>query len=67
MEYIVTGETKEVHVARMRPYAESSLVVRAGVRELFEMTKHQGKFEVADGIRFGKDPARMEEYRVQIA
>ena len=56
-----------MHVVRMRPHAESSLVVRAEVRELFEMTTHQEKFEVANVIRFGKDPARMEEYRVQIA
>ena len=45
---IVTGKTKEVHVVRMRPYAGSSLVVGAEVREVFEMTKHQGEFEIAD-------------------
>ena len=41
VEDIVTGETKEVQVMRMRPYADSSLVVGAEVREVFEMTKHQ--------------------------
>ena len=40
VEDIVTGETKEVDVVRMRPYADSSLVVGAEVREVFEMTKH---------------------------
>ncbi|CAM9669740.1 unnamed protein product [Ascophyllum nodosum] len=61
-EDIVTGETKEVHVVRMRPYADSSLVVGAEVRELFEMTTHQGEFEIADVISVDKDPARVGEY-----
>ena len=34
---------------------------------MFEMTKHQGEFEIADVISVGKDPARVGEYRVQIA
>ncbi|CAN0391024.1 unnamed protein product, partial [Ascophyllum nodosum] len=63
LEDVVTGETKEVHVVRMRPYADSSLVVGAEVREVLEMIKHQGEFEIADVISVGKDPAR----RVQIA
>ena len=57
VEDIVTVETKEVHVVRTRPYANSSLVVGAEVREVFEITKHQGKFEIADVISVGKDPA----------
>ena len=64
---IVTGGTKGVHVVLMRPYADSSLVVGAEVREVFEMTKHQGEFETADVISVGKDPARVGEYWVQIA
>ena len=40
IEDIVTEETKEVLVVRMRPYADSSLVVGAEVREVFEMTEH---------------------------
>ncbi|CAN0328324.1 unnamed protein product, partial [Ascophyllum nodosum] len=67
VEDVVTGETKEVHVVRMRPYADSSLVVGTEVREVFEMTKHQGEFEIADVISVGKDPARVKEYPVQIA
>ena len=50
VEDIVTGENKEVHVVRMSPYADSSLVVGTEVREVFEMTKHQGEFEIADVI-----------------
>ena len=60
VEDIVTGETKEVHVVRMRPYADSSLVVGAEVREVFEMTKHQGEFEIVDVISVGKDRREWE-------
>ena len=67
MEDIVTGETEEVYMVRMRSYADSSLVVGAEVREVFGITKHQGEFEIADVISVGKDPARVGEYRVQIA
>ena len=67
LEDIVTGETKEVHVVRMPPYADSSLVVGAEVREVLEMIKHQDEFEIADVISVGKDPARVGKYRVQIA
>ena len=66
VEDIVTGET-EVHVVRMRPYADSSLVVGSEVREVFEMTKHQGEVKITDVISVGKDPARVGEYRVQVA
>ena len=66
VEDIVTGETKEVHVVRMRPYADSSLVVGAEAREVFEMTKNQGESEIADVINIGKDAARVGEYLVQI-
>ena len=67
IEDIVTGATKEVHLVRIRPYTNSSLVVGAEVREAFEMTRHQGEFEIADVIIVGKDPARVGEYRAQIA
>ncbi|CAN0217617.1 unnamed protein product [Ascophyllum nodosum] len=67
VEDIVTGETKEVHMVRMRPYADSSLVVGAEVRQVFETTKHQGEFEIAGVINVGKDPARVGKYRVQTA
>ena len=40
VEDIVTGETKEVHVVRMRAYAGSSLVIGAEVKDIFEITKH---------------------------
>ncbi|CAM9475825.1 unnamed protein product [Ascophyllum nodosum] len=53
---IVTGETKEVHVVRMRAYADSSLAVGAEVQGLFEMTKHQGEYEIQDILNIGEDP-----------
>ena len=67
VEDVVMRETKKVHVMRMRPYADLSLVVGAEVHYVFEMTKHQREFEIADVISVGKDPVRVGEYRVQIA
>ena len=67
VEDIVTGETKEVHVVRMRPYADSSLVEGPEIREAFETTKPQGEFEIADVTSVGKDPARVGEHPVQTA
>ena len=40
VQEIVTGETKEFYVVRMRAYGDSSLAVGAEVQGLFEMTKH---------------------------
>ena len=54
VEDIVTGETKEMQVVRMRPYADSSLIVGAKVREVFKMTNRQGEFEIADVISVGR-------------
>ena len=56
---IVSGETEEVHVVRMRTNADSPLVVGAKVRKVFEMTKYEGEFEIADVINVSKDPARV--------
>ena len=64
---IVTGETKKVHVVRMRAYADSSLVIGAEVKDVFEISKHQGAYEMANVVDVGKDPERPGEYRVVIA
>ena len=40
-------ERREVHVGQMRAhYADSSLVVGTELQGLFEMTKHQGEYEI---------------------
>ena len=44
---IVAGETNDDHVARMRAYAYSSLVVRSKLRDVLEMTKYQDEYEMA--------------------
>ena len=53
---IVTVETKEVHVVRMHAYADSSLAIGAEVQGLFEMTTHQGEYEIQDILNIGEDP-----------
>ena len=64
---IVTGETEEVHVVRMRAYADSSLAVGTEVQGLFEMTKHQGEYEIQDILNIGEDPLNAGDYKVQVA
>ena len=67
VQNIVTGETKEVHVVRMRAYADSSLAVGAEVQGLFEMTKHQGEYEIQDILNIGEDLLNAGDYKVQVA
>ena len=64
---IVTGETKEVYVVRMLAYVDSSLAVGAEVQGLFEMTKHQGEYEIQDILNIGEDPLKARDYKVQVA
>ena len=64
---IVNGETKEVHVVRMRAYADSSLAVGAEVQGLFEMAKHEGEYEIQDILNIGEDPLNAGDYKVQVA
>ena len=64
---IVTSETKEVHVVRMRAYADSALAVGAEVQGLFEMMKHQGEHEIQDILNNCEDPSNAEDYKVQVA
>ena len=58
------GQTKEVHVVRMRAYADSSLAVGQG---LFEMAKHQDEYEIQDILNIGEDPLKAGDYKVQVA
>ena len=44
---ILTGETNDVHEARMRAYAYPSLVVRLELRDVLEMTKYQDEYDMA--------------------
>ena len=67
VQEIVTGETKEVRVVRMRAYADSSFAVGAEVQGLFKMTKHQGKYEIQDILNIGEDSLKAGDYKVQVA
>ena len=46
VEDIVTGRSYEVHIARMRPYADASLNVTAELKEVFNNLKSQGEFDM---------------------
>ena len=64
---VVSGETKGVYVVRMLAYVDSSLAVGAEVQGLFEMTKHQGEYEIQDILNIGEDPLKARDYKVQVA
>ena len=62
---IVTGETREAHVTRMRLYADNSLNVTAPFKEVFQHIHQQGEYHIRaiTGVR----QARMgDEYVVQV-
>ena len=46
VEDIVTGRSREVHIARMRPYADASLNVTVELKEVFNDLKSQGGFDM---------------------
>ena len=62
---VVTGKIKEVHVVRMRAYADSSLAVGAEVQGLFEITKTQGEYEI-HVLNIDGDPFKAGDYKVQV-
>ena len=64
---IVTGETKEVHVMRMRANVDSSLAVGPVVQGLLEMTKHQDEYEIQDILNIGEYPLKAGDYKGQVA
>ena len=62
----VVGETKDVHVVRLRADADLSLTVSADVQGLFEMTKHQGEYEIQDILNICKGSLKAGDYKVQV-
>ena len=46
VEDIITGRSREVHIARMRPYADASLNVTAELKEVFNNLKSQGELDM---------------------
>ena len=65
VEDIVTGRSREVHSARMRPYADASLNVTAELKEAYNNLKSQGEFDV-ERIEAVDLAADSEEYVVKV-
>ena len=65
VEDIVTKSLREVHIARMRPYADASLNVTAELKEVFNNLKSQVEFDMK---RIGAVDlaADSEEYVVKV-
>ena len=64
-EDIVTGRSHEVRIARMRPYADASLIVTAELKEVFNNLKSQGEFDM-ERIEAMDLEADSEEYVVKM-
>ena len=47
VQNIVTGEVKDVHVVRLRLYADKDLEMTAAIKEVFQHAFTQGEFEMA--------------------
>ena len=47
VQNIVSGEVRDVHVARLRFYADSALAITAEVKDVFQHAFTQGEFEMA--------------------
>ena len=63
VEDIVTRRSREVHIARMRPYADASLNVTAELKEV--LSKSQGEFDIEKVEALGL-AADGEEYVVNV-
>ena len=65
VEHIFTGHSREVHIARMRPYADASLNVTVELKEVFNALKSQGEFDM-ERIEAVYLAADSEEYVVKV-
>ena len=57
VEDTVTGRSREVHIARMRRYADASLNVTAELKEIFNNLTSQGEFDMwrIEAVGFAAD------------
>ena len=62
---IITGETREVHVTRMRFYADRDLKITKAVKDVFQHVDQQGEYHIR-GITRVKKANRGEEYVVLV-
>ena len=47
---IVTGEVKDVHVLRLRFYADNDLEMMAALKEVFQHAFAQSEFEITEVV-----------------
>ena len=52
VQHIVSGEVRDVHVARMRFYADAALEITAELKEVFQHAFTQGEFAIAVIVDF---------------
>ena len=54
VQNIVSGEVRDVHVARLRFYSDSALEVTSDLKEVFQQTFNQGEFEMQALLNIGE-------------
>ena len=65
VQNIVTGETRDVHVARMRFYCEAKLRVTSRLHDFFQHLEHQAEYHIR-GISEIKKATLGDEYVVLV-
>eukprot|EP00752_Nemacystus_decipiens_P007839 g7004.t1 len=54
VQNIISGEVRDVHVARLRFYSDSALEVTSDLKEVFQQTFNQGEFEMEALLNIGQ-------------
>eukprot|EP00903_Cladosiphon_okamuranus_P017345 g15980.t1 len=54
VQNIISGEVRDVHVARMRFYSDSELDITSDLKEVFQHSFNQGEFEMEALINIGE-------------
>ena len=66
VQHLVTGELRDVHVARMRFYADDQLVITGKLPKVFQKLENQGEYHIR-GLSAIKRPASGDEFVVKVA
>ena len=54
VQNIISGEERDVHVARLRFYSDSALEITSDLKEVFQHTFNQGEFEMEALLNMGE-------------
>ena len=66
VQHLVTGELRDVHVARMRFYANGQIVITGELPKVFQQVKNQGEYHIR-GLSAIKRAASGDEFVAKVA